>query len=296
MTEFKPRLTKPEKGNPYYNTIANGGLSPAIKGKPTDSDCDVLSNCVGYALGRFNEIGGDGFKYLRSVDAQHFMKYASGCKTGFEPKVGACMVWENVSKNSGHVAIVEQVVSADEVVTSESGWNYSTPFWIQHLKRGNGNWSQPKGYTFLGFIYNPALEIPEKADDTPSKPPLYRVRMDWNKPGSQIGAYSSLRNAVNSCPLKFRVYDNNGNVVYAEPHLLPDTAPYPQPTAVPQFGDSGDAVRWLQYRLVLNGYSCGESGIDGNYGNDTKRAVDAFCSVNGVSPENLITALGGDAI
>ena len=27
---YKPRLTKPEKGNPYYNTKANGGYSHAI--------------------------------------------------------------------------------------------------------------------------------------------------------------------------------------------------------------------------------------------------------------------------
>lgn len=294
MTKFKPRLTKPEKGNPYYNTIANGGLSPAIKGKPTDSDCDVLSNCVGYAIGRFNEIGGEGFKNLKSVDAQHFIKYAGKCKVGFTPKVGACMVWENTAKNSGHVAIVEQVVSDTEVVTSESGWGCAIPFWTQHLKKGDGNWSQPKGYTFLGFIYNPALEeIPEKADDKPDSPPLYRVRMAWDKAGSQIGAFASLRNAVNSCPMKFKVYDNYGNVVYAEPHLLPDRNPFEQPVVVPKYGDSGDTVKWLQYALIIRGYSCGESGIDGEYGKYTDLAVKAFSTVNGVSAEDLIIELGG---
>ena len=71
---FTPRLSKPTKGNIYYNTKANGGISTAIKGSPVDSDCDVLSNCVGYALGRFNEIGGYGtIKYLKSVNAENFM-------------------------------------------------------------------------------------------------------------------------------------------------------------------------------------------------------------------------------
>ena len=55
---FTPRLSRPESGNPYYNTRGNGGYSDAIKGKPTDPGCDVLANCVGYACGRFNEIGG----------------------------------------------------------------------------------------------------------------------------------------------------------------------------------------------------------------------------------------------
>lgn len=45
--EFKPRLAKPEKGNPYYNTKGNGGYSTACKGSPVDKDCNVLHNCFG---------------------------------------------------------------------------------------------------------------------------------------------------------------------------------------------------------------------------------------------------------
>lgn len=41
------RTTKPGKGNKYYIKKASGGYSPCITGKPTDKDCDVLSNCVG---------------------------------------------------------------------------------------------------------------------------------------------------------------------------------------------------------------------------------------------------------
>ena len=55
---FVMRTTKPGKGNKYYITKSNGGWSNAIQGSPRDSECDVLSNCVGYAYGRFNELGG----------------------------------------------------------------------------------------------------------------------------------------------------------------------------------------------------------------------------------------------
>ena len=160
---FTPRLTKPEAGNKYYIRKANGGYSDAIKGSPADKDCDVLSNCVGYAYGRFNEIGGWGScKYLRPVNAENFMQYAGSLKTGNEPKLGACMVWQkggslNGSDGAGHVAIVEKVVSATEIVTSESGWGSSTPFWTKTRKKGSdGNWGAGSGYKFLGFIYNPA--------------------------------------------------------------------------------------------------------------------------------------------
>lgn len=161
MAQFKPRLTKPEAGNKYYITKARGGYSGAIQGKPTDPDCDVLSNCVGYAYGRFNEIGGYGCcKYLRPTNAENFIQYAGGLEVGQTPKLGACMVWRkgatlSGSDGAGHVAIVEKVISETEIVTSESGWN-SKPFWTKTRKKGSGNWGAGSGYTFLGFIYNPA--------------------------------------------------------------------------------------------------------------------------------------------
>lgn len=164
---FKMRTTKPGAGNKYYIRKSSGGYSNAIAGKPTDSECDVLSNCVGYAYGRFNEIGGYGYcKHLSPVNAENFMQYKGSCKTGMTPKLGACMVWRkgatlSNSDGAGHVAIVEKVVSSTEVVTSESGWN-SKPFWTQTRKKGSGNWGAGAGYTFLGFIYNPAVE-----DDNP---------------------------------------------------------------------------------------------------------------------------------
>ena len=162
MATFKPRMTRPESGNPYYNTKANGGYSNAIKGKPTDKGCDVLSNCVGYAVGRFNEIGGWGScKYLSPVNAEKFIQYAGGLEVGQTPKLGACMVWRkgstlSGSDGAGHVAIVEKVLSNSTVVTSESGYGSSTPFWTKTRSKGNGNWGAGTGYTFLGFIYNPA--------------------------------------------------------------------------------------------------------------------------------------------
>jgi len=167
---FTPRTTKPGAGNKYYITKSKGGYSNAIVGSPTDSECNVLSNCVGYAYGRFNEIGGYGCcKYLAPVNAENFMSYAGSCKTGQTPKLGACMVWQkgatlSGSDGAGHVAIVEKIISDTEIVTSESGYGCSTPFWTQTRKKGSGNWGAGSSYKFLGFIYNPA--VPDNANDT----------------------------------------------------------------------------------------------------------------------------------
>ena len=162
-TKFVPRLTRPTAGNKYYITRSRGGYSNAIVGKPTDPQCNVLSNCVGYAYGRFNEIGGWGScKYLQPCNAENFIQNCGGLQVGQVPKIGACAVWRkgatlSGADGAGHVAIVEQVISPTQIVTSESGYNSATPFWTKTRNKGaDGNWGAGAGYTFLGFIYNPA--------------------------------------------------------------------------------------------------------------------------------------------
>jgi len=99
--KFIPRTTRPEDGNPYYNTKSNGGYSSAIKGKckttgVPDPGCNVLANCVGYACGRFNEEAGYGkIKYSLICNAENFYAQAQklGLKVGKEPKLGGIMVW-----------------------------------------------------------------------------------------------------------------------------------------------------------------------------------------------------------
>lgn len=180
---FTMRITKPGAGNKYYIRKAQGGYSNAIYGKPTDSECNVLANCVGYAYGRFNEIGGYGYcKYLAPVNAENFMDYKGSCKTGMTPKVGACMVWEGKGDLAGHVAIVEKVYDNNHVYTSESGYGSKNPFWNSHRYNNNGRWGCNSNYKFLGFIYNPAVK--EEVIEAPvrkSVDELARevIRGDW---------------------------------------------------------------------------------------------------------------------
>ena len=154
------RTTKPEKGNKYYITKGSGGYNPCIVGKPTDSECNVLSNCVGYAVGRFNEeIQACGCKYLKSCNAENFIRYNPNLESGQTPRTGACMCWEGKGSKAGHVAIVEKVISPTEVITSESAWN-GKPFYNNTRHKGtNGNWGMNRSsYSFNGFLYNPEIK------------------------------------------------------------------------------------------------------------------------------------------
>ena len=164
---FKPRMTKPEAGNPYYNRLANGGYSGAILGSPTDKGCNVLANCVGYAAGRFNEILGKGkfvyFQYPPNAEDFYDTAIAAGLAVGTKPQLGAIICWAKgktwtSADGAGHVAVVKQIKSDGSIITSESGYGCTNPFWTTHRYRENGNWGAGTQYRFLGFIYQPETQ------------------------------------------------------------------------------------------------------------------------------------------
>ena len=157
------RTSKPQAGNKYYTRKASGGYNGAVKGKPTDA-CDVLANCVGYANGRFAEIiGKNKIEYQLVSNAENFIEHAKnyGLTVVNYPTLGGIMVWQkgntlDGSDGAGHVAIVERIDGANQIYTSESGYN-SKPFWNSKRNNNNGRWGQKDTYTFRGCIVNPAI-------------------------------------------------------------------------------------------------------------------------------------------
>lgn len=156
---MKVRKTIPEAGNKFYNTISNGGYSQCIKGYPMQKDLDVLSNCVGYACGRFNELIGE-MKYpTLYCNAERFIDKAKklGLETTNVPTLGGIMVWEGKGSLAGHVAVVEEILSPTEICTSESSYGGSAFRYIKRVNT-NGNWGvNSPNYTFIGCIVNPAI-------------------------------------------------------------------------------------------------------------------------------------------
>jgi len=165
--KITPQLVIPADGNPYYNTKSSGGYNPCIKGNPKSRkpQLNVLPNCVGYATGRFNEIGSwTDCRYLGNTNAANFITLArkQGLQITQRPTVGGCMVWKGGNTAEGHVAIVELDLG-NRVVTSESEY-YGKAFTI--YTRFGDNWSDGcywmgKSYTYLGCITNPAVKEEE---------------------------------------------------------------------------------------------------------------------------------------
>lgn len=171
------RRTRPTSGNKYFNTKGNGGYSTCIKGKPTDSQCDVLANCVGNACGAFNEEHGFGYeKYHLNCNAENFIEraIASGLSVYQDPMVGGIIVWRkgatlSGSDGAGHVERVLDILERDsqghptKIRTDSSGYGSSSPWWTSVRSKGNGNWGCNSPYAYRGCIapegYNPSTPV-----------------------------------------------------------------------------------------------------------------------------------------
>ena len=161
---FQMRTTKPVN-NKYYIRTVNGGYNGAISGSPKDSSANVLSNCVGYANGRFNEIIAAGkCKYQLVSNAENFIEHAKeyGLSISDRPALGGIMVWQKGSTlddydGAGHVAVVEKVIDVNTIVTSESAYG-GTAFFNATRNNDNGRWGQGSAYRFRGCIVNPAVK------------------------------------------------------------------------------------------------------------------------------------------
>ncbi len=223
------RTTKPTSGNKFFITKSKGGYSTCIQGSPTDSQCNVLSNCVGYACGRFNEIIG-AMKYPSlNCNAENFIERAKntyGLEISSVPTLGGIMVWQKgtLSGNdgAGHVAVVEKIIDNNTIYTSESGYGGSA-FWNSTRRNTNGRWGLGSAYTFRGCIVNPAIGKVVAPTPTPSAKKSVDelakevIRGEW---GNGDERYNRLTNA-----------GYNYNEVQAKVNeLLNSNKPTPAPT------------------------------------------------------------------
>lgn len=280
------RTTRPTTGNKYFIRKANGGYSTCIKGKPTDSQCNVLANCVGYACGAFNEELGLGYeKYHLNCNAENFIEraIASGLSVLSKPVVGSILCWEGLGSRAGHVAIVIEVINNNCIRTAESGYGSSRPFWITKRYNNNGRWGLNANYRTRGFIVNP--NYPYKPTPKPEPTPSDKFNIGdkviingalyvSSNAASASGSVSNkITNITRKNPGSAHPYNTTGDLGWMdessirkveEPKPQPAPQPAPQPTRL-QVGD----------RVKITGTGNGSSYGDSNtaYGIGWKRQI-----------------------
>ena len=161
--------TKKPSNNKYYLRTADGGYNQAVKGSPYDRTATVLSNCVGYANGRFAEIQGKGYiKYQLICDAENFIEHAKrmGLKVQQKPCKGGIMVWKcgsiySSADGRGHVAIVEKDESemGEGIIYTSESCAGGSAFYNAKRSNKNGRWGMGSKYQYRGCIVNPAVPV-----------------------------------------------------------------------------------------------------------------------------------------
>lgn len=229
------RTTRPTSGNKYFIRKASGGYSTCIQGKPTDSQCDVLANCVGYACGAFAEEQALGYeKYHLNCNAENFIEraIASGLSVYSTPHVGDIICWEGKGSLAGHVGIVIEVINSNCIKVAQSGYGSSTPFYITTNYNNNGRWGLSSNYPFRGFIENPNYK---HNTPTPSSDPFPGVsdeelaRRVWT---GEFGNGDERRNKLGSRYNAVQALVNKGVGKPSQP------TPAPKPTPAPQNNNS----------------------------------------------------------
>ena len=137
---------RPEPGDPFFNTAANGGVSTCIVIKNCAPGLNTLPNCVSGAVGSFNkaackDLNKPEFKYLNyPPNAENILEYAKGqgLKTSFVPELASIMVFRkgatlNSSDGAGHVIFVNAIDADGTIHSSES--EYNGRVWVNNTYR-----------------------------------------------------------------------------------------------------------------------------------------------------------------
>ena len=270
------RTTRPTAGNKYFITRSNGGYSTCIQGKPTDSQCNVLANCVGYACGAYNEELGLGYeKYHLNCNAENFIEraIASGLSVLSKPVVGSILCWEGIGSLAGHVAIVIEVINDNCIRTAESGYGSSRPFWITTRYNNNGRWGLNSNYRPRGFIVNPNYPYnpTPKPEPTPTPAPTPSDKFNIgdkvvingalyvsSNAASPAGSISNkVTNITRKNPGSAHPYNTTGDLGWMnESDIRMYTEPTPAPAPVDKTLHVGDKVKIIG---TGNGASDGSS-------------------------------------
>ena len=79
-----------------------------------------------------------------------------------------------------------------------------------------------------------------------------------------------------------------------EPEETPQTpaaCPYAEPSKNLRKGSEGEGVKWAQWMLEECGYDVGSCGIDGEFGSDTRKAVESFQRGHSLSVDGIVGPL-----
>lgn len=161
---YTPRLTAPDTSDLRWIKTTYGGYNNCLL--INSSNGQVIPNCTGYVHGRvmeMNDLYAD--VPLSLGNAKNYWSNTSdGYSRGSEPALGAVLCFWEADPGAGHVCIVEQIIDADTIVTSDS--NYGAEYFVTRTRRREWGWAwyASSPLVFQGFIYTYSGETPVLED------------------------------------------------------------------------------------------------------------------------------------
>ena len=281
------RTTCPGGYNKYYMTTSRGGWNKAIQGKPTKEDANVLSNCVGYANGRWNEILNRGrMDYQFICNAENFIEKAQqyGLQISNTPTLGGIMVWEGLGSLAGHVAIVERIDNSNKIFTSESAYNGSA-FYNKTRDNNNGRWGMSSNYRFRGCIVNPSNPQPDPKPTGDEQIRYIQAKLN-ERYGTNLEVDGLFGPATKKgLTLALQKEDNwQYGAGLVEDGIMGNNTARKSP--VVRYGADGWITWTIQCMLYCKGYNPGY--LDGKYKDKTKTALLDFQKSNGLTADAVV--------
>lgn len=162
---FVPRLTVPAQDDPNWIKQGYGGYNHCILGNPLYAAGSVLSNCTGYAWGRWLELLGTTTCNLSTGNAGNWYAYNDGYpRSPTTPQLGCIACWGGPNVD-GHVAVIEEIYydsggNVDHCTVSQSGWGWADTFRTRTIRPSDNWWIYNDVGTFQGFILLPVDFLP----------------------------------------------------------------------------------------------------------------------------------------
>lgn len=144
----------------------------------------------------------------------------------------------------------------------------------------------PRWTNFIAKVEKYLSTQPEQASaESKKENMLYRVRLSWNEPATQVGAYADLENAKSACKDGYSVYDPVGKVIYTKATQEKTVAINIRKLSE---GSSGDNVKAMQSLLNASGHNCG--AVDGKFGPATAAALEKFQKSRNIAADKICGA------
>lgn len=228
--------------------------------------------------------------------------------------------WNHVSVEAGLNAWVGKLANGTVATVQTMPWDYR-PWGCGASSRGscNNGWIQFEicedaltDKTYFEAAYKEACELTAYLCKMFSLNPKGNVSFNGisvpvilcHQDSYKLGLGSNHGDVYNWFNRYGKTMDNVRNDVAAlmanSGTIIPDPTPTPTPVNPSSSclgkGDEGPEVEQLQKNLIKLGYSCGSWGADGDFGNDTEKAVIKFQREHGLDADGLVGPLTQAAI